>query len=62
MIVQVPDTDESYKKYNDFSGEPAAYEEIGHSGAVELEENARLGAYTGAMLKMPNQGKFHPTK
>lgn len=61
MIVDVPETDPSYQKMNDFPEEVEAYKKLGieHS----YVERAKVGdSYTGAVFEHPNQGTFHPTK
>ena len=62
VIVQVPSTNRDYDKMNDLVGEPDAFKAMGYENRVKYAENETLGPYSGAMLKIEGEGKFHPTK
>ncbi|KAK6543709.1 hypothetical protein TWF694_000444 [Orbilia ellipsospora] len=62
IMVDVPSTDPDYEKRNDLGKEPGAFEEMGVKDRVDYVENATLGPYKGALLKVEGQAQFHPIK
>ncbi|KAF3927989.1 hypothetical protein ABW20_dc0110528 [Dactylellina cionopaga] len=62
VIVNVSSTNSSYDKENDLAGEPEALDQIGYPDRVKYAGNESIGPYSGGVLTLEGEAKFHPTK
>ena|SRR5258706_7033754 len=62
-IVDVPETETSYKKRNNLPEEVEAVKRIGYGSKVSYEPRGNMGnVYKGGVIKWQGQATFHPTK
>ena len=61
IIVSVPKTSPEYNNANDLKKEYDALQQVGITASYI--EDGRVGeSYTGAIIEVPKQATFHPTK